>query len=94
VLSQRRLVAGMNTLERQGWAGTAHTNLCPVHNGLGLALDTLHVVCETPGCGERATMRYRSMPTAFGRLRWDGWRNRGDHVICPYCAGTRRHSNW
>jgi hypothetical protein len=94
VLSKQNPSAALRTLERQGWAGTEHTNLCHYHNPHRQPLETLHVTCDTVGCGERATLAYRELQVSFGRLRWDGWRNRGDLTLCPYCAGTRRHRNW
>lgn len=94
VLSKQNPAAALRTLERQGWAGIEHTNLCPYHNPHQLPLETLHVTCDTAGCSERATLAYRDIQVSFGQLRWDGWRNRGGLTLCPYCAGTRQHRNW
>lgn len=94
VLSKQNPAAALRTLERQGWAGIEHTNLCPYHNPHRQPLETLHVTCDTAGCTERATLAFRDLQVSFGQLRWDGWRNRGERSLCPYCAGIRQHRNW
>jgi hypothetical protein len=94
VLSRTQPSGALRTLERQQWAGTPRANLCRYHNPGGHPLDTLHITCDSTGCGERGTLRYDEIQGGFARLRSDGWRNRGDRTLCPYCAGTRHHRTW
>lgn len=92
-LTRDRIVAVALTLQRQGWTNTPNATLCPVHNPLGHELTAVHIRCDTPGCGERAPMRLTDLSGAFSRCHFDGWRNRGPQVICPYCSGVREHRN-
>ena len=93
-LARDRAGAVRLTLQRQGWTNTPNATLCPVHNPLGRDLAAVHARCELPGCGERAGMRLSDLTGAFSRLAFDGWRNRGQLVVCPYCSGVRQHRNW
>lgn len=93
VVERSSLASDVRNLQRLGWAGDGHANLCHYHNpGGSIGLDVLHVLCGTPDCGERTAINGRDVNTGFGRLRNDGWTNVTDHrePRCPYCSGRPR----
>lgn len=83
----------LRNLQRLGWGGDDHTNLCHYHNpGSRVGLDVLHVLCGIPGCGERATIPAGNANSGFGQLRNAGWTNVKGHreQRCLYCSGRPR----
>lgn len=86
----RRRSAGMDVrdMRKNGWGSTDRLTLCYSHNTLALGLGSVYVECDL-GCGTRGDLDAGDPDVGIGDLRYRGWRNDGDLLVCPYCAGTR-----
>lgn len=88
--SIHRKTAGMDTrdMRKNGWGSNERFTLCYSHNVTGAELRQVHLECDR-GCGTRGILDAGDPDVGIGSLRYGGWRNHGDLLVCPYCAGTR-----
>lgn len=86
----RKRTAGMDVrdMRKNGWGSNDRITLCYSHNLLGSQLRNVLFECDR-GCGTRGDLDVGDVDVGIGDLRYRGWRNDGDLLVCPYCAGTR-----
>lgn len=87
-LRYRHADEDLRQMSLNGWGATERINTCRVHNDQGWRSGP-HVQCSLPGCQTHHVIPVDDPEVGIGDLRNRGWCNRGDQVVCPYCAGTR-----
>lgn len=85
--------AGLDVQEMRynGWGSDSRSTLCRFHNVAGNELSVLHVECGRR-CGTVETVALDDVDVAIGTLRYHGWCNDGDLLLCPVCSGSRSRS--
>lgn len=96
LVERRRARQDVRLLQEGRWGGGTRINTCYVHNASGVPLERLHVVCRTPDCPTRDTIRVDHLVGDFGRLASAGWRNTPDEdaALCKYCSGRVRRPRY